>query len=162
MQHLPLPLNTDIVQPRAICIGIGETININRTEDRLFMNVYTPNDATRSSKLPVWVYILGGGYARETNGNYNGIDVVRTSGGNIVFVNFNYRVSAYGFLASEKVREDGDLNVGLLDQRKAFYWVQKYITEVSQRRDLTYHKSSTIDLVSVWRRPGPRRDSWRF
>lgn len=80
----------------------------------------------------IWLYIPGGGYARNTNGNYNGTDVVRTSGGNIVFVNFNYRVSAYGFLASEKVREDGDLNVGLLDQRKAFYWVQKYITEVSQ------------------------------
>ncbi|KAG9543098.1 carboxylesterase family protein, partial [Aureobasidium melanogenum] len=119
----------DATQPRAICIGIGETINVNRTEDCLFMNVYTPNNATRSSKLPVWIYIPGGGYARDTNGNYNGTDVVRTSGGNIVFVNFNYRVSAYGFLASEKVREDGDLNVGLLDQRKALYWVQKYIAE---------------------------------
>ncbi|KAG9635856.1 hypothetical protein KCU69_g19610, partial [Aureobasidium melanogenum] len=50
-------------QPRAICIGIGETISVNRTEDCLFMNIYTPNNATRSSKLPVWVYIPGGGYA---------------------------------------------------------------------------------------------------
>lgn len=50
---------------------------------------------------------------------------------NVVFVNINYRVSAFGFLASEKVREDGDLNVGLLDQRKALEWVKKYIAEVS-------------------------------
>lgn len=128
-----MSLNTDVVEPRTICIGIGETININRTEDCLFVNLYTPNNATRLSKLPVWVYIPGGGYARDTNGNYNGTEVVRTSGGNIVFVNFNYRVSAYGFLTSEKVLKGGDLNVGLLDQRKAFYWVQKYITEVSQR-----------------------------
>lgn len=37
------------------------------------------------------------------------------------------RVGAFGFLASERVRRDGDLNVGLLDQRKAMQWVQKYI-----------------------------------
>lgn len=34
-----------------------------------------------------------------------------------------------GFLASEKVRENGDLNVGLLDQRKALRWVKKHIKE---------------------------------
>ncbi|THW47292.1 carboxylesterase family protein [Aureobasidium pullulans] len=113
----------------ALCVGIGESVNINRTEDCLFINVYTPNNATRSSKLPVWVYIPGGGYAKETNSNYNATEVIRASGQNVVFVNFNYRVSAYGFLASKKVREDGDLNVGLLDQRKALYWVKKYIAQ---------------------------------
>lgn len=45
----------------------------------------------------------------------------------MVFVQINYRAGAFGFLASEKVRRDGDLNVGLLDQRKALYWTQKYI-----------------------------------
>ena len=64
----------------------------------------------------------------------------------MVFVQINYRVGAFGFLASEDIREDGDLNVGLLDQRlsviqstlvgedeklrvdhSALEWVQKYI-----------------------------------
>lgn len=45
----------------------------------------------------------------------------------MVFVEINYRVGAFGFLASEKIRRNGDLNVGLLDQRKALEWVQKYI-----------------------------------
>lgn len=54
-----------------------------------------------------------------------------TSGHEIVFVNFNYRVSSWGFLASEKVRADGDLNVGLLDQRLALDWVQEHIHQVS-------------------------------
>ena len=49
----------------------------------------------------------------------------------MVFVGLNYRVGPFGFLASEKVREDGDLNVGLLDQREALKWVQKHITKVS-------------------------------
>lgn len=38
--------------------------------------------------------------------------MVETSGKNIVFVGFNYRVGLWGFLASERVRKDGDLNVG--------------------------------------------------
>ena len=96
------------------------------------MNVYTPNNATRSSKLPVWVYIPGGGYARDTNGNYNGTDVVRTSGGNIVFVNFNYRVGPYGFLAGKEIAEDPSLslNNGLKDQRQLLKWVKAYISNV--------------------------------
>jgi acetylcholinesterase len=55
---------------------------------------------------------------------------VEVSGGNIIFVNMNYRVAAWGFLASEKVRDNGALNAGLLDQRKALEWVQKYISLV--------------------------------
>lgn len=49
---------------------------------------------------------------------------------NIVFVSFNYRIGLYGFLASEDVKNDGDLNAGLLDQRKLFEWVQKHISQV--------------------------------
>ena len=48
----------------------------------------------------------------------------------MVFVNINYRVGPFGFLSSEKVREDGDLNIGLLDQRRALEWVQEHITIV--------------------------------
>lgn len=71
------------------------------------------------------------GYVALTNANWNGAEVVENSGQNIVFVNFNYRVGALGFLASERVREDGDLNVGLLDQRMLLKWVQKHIASVS-------------------------------
>lgn len=43
---------------------------------------------------------------------------------------FNYRVAAFGFLASEKIRANGDLNAGLLDQQLLFRWVKKYIQQV--------------------------------
>ncbi|ROV99811.1 hypothetical protein VSDG_02957 [Cytospora chrysosperma] len=125
-----------------ICVGVGQNASDTKTEDCLFVNVFTPSDATPSSKLPVWVYIQGGGYATNSNANYNGSDVVegsgyhhngthlvRNSGYNLVFVNFNYRVGALGFLASKKVEENGDLNAGLLDQRKLLQWVQKYIAK---------------------------------
>jgi carboxylesterase type B len=81
----------------------------------------------------VWFFIQGGGYAMNGNGDINGTQVVANSGHNIVFVNINYRVGALGFLASEKVRADGVLNAGLLDQRKALKWVQKYIHLVCTR-----------------------------
>lgn len=65
-------------------------------------------------------------------------------------VNFNYRVGPFGFLASEKVRSNGDLNAGLLDQRKALQWVQKYITKVSVLScSLIRHPDRTVSLVVI-------------
>ncbi|KFZ18670.1 hypothetical protein V501_01087 [Pseudogymnoascus sp. VKM F-4519 (FW-2642)] len=89
----------------------------------------SPSSATPRSKLPVWVYIQGGGYTQNSNGNYNGSTVVETSGNNIVFVNFNYRVGSWGFLASEKVRKNGNLNAGLLDQDFLLQWVKSHIEQ---------------------------------
>lgn len=91
------------------------------------MNVFAPSNATSDSKLPVWFFIQGGGYSFNGDANYNGTDVIQKSGGNLVLVNFNYRVGPFGFLASEKIRKNGDLNAGFLDQRKALEWTKKYI-----------------------------------
>lgn len=41
---------------------------------------------------------------------------------------FNFRVGLFGFLASQDVKDDGDLNAGLLDQRKAITWVHNHIS----------------------------------
>lgn len=111
-------------------MGVSQTPSESMSEDCLFVNVFTPSNATRGSKLPVWVYISGGGYAQNTDNNYNGTNVVQQSQSNIVLVNFNYRVGALGFLAGEQIKQDGDLNVGLLDQRKLLHWVQKHINQV--------------------------------
>lgn len=111
-----------------ICLGSGKVYNASTTsEDCLHIHVFTPRNATPASKLPVWLFIQGGGYQTNSNQNYNGTKVVMQSNSSIIMVTFNYRVGAWGFLASEKVRAGGDLNAGLLDQRKAMQWVQKYI-----------------------------------
>ncbi|KAG8159694.1 hypothetical protein KVR01_010331 [Diaporthe batatas] len=138
-----------------ICVGADQKESGTRTEDCLFVNVFTPSDATPKSKLPVWVYIQGGGYAVDAQANYNGTGVVLHSGihngtemvcqsdYNLVFVNFNYRVGALGFLASEELQEDGDLNVGLLDQRKLLYWVKDNIAKFGGDPDhVVIHGSS--------------------
>jgi carboxylesterase type B len=116
-------------------VGTGQNVATGLlSEDCLFVNVFTPSNSDSTSKLPVWVYIQGGGYATNSNGNYNGTDVIQNSGNGLVFVNFNYRVGLFGFLASQKVLENGDLNAGLLDQRKVLEWVQKYIHLVRDNR----------------------------
>ncbi|KAF1991036.1 carboxylesterase family protein [Aulographum hederae CBS 113979] len=113
---------------KPICIGQSQPTNsTSLSEDCLHLNIFTPSNATASSKLPVWFYIQGGGFGTNYNANYNGTEVVRRSGNGLILVNFNYRVGALGFLASEEVHRDGDLNAGLLDQRKALEWVREYI-----------------------------------
>lgn len=67
-------------------------------------------------------------YAELFNPDYDGTGIIRASQDNVIVVTFNYRVGPYGFLASEHVRQDGDLNVGLLDQRAALKWVSKHIS----------------------------------
>ncbi|TVY83864.1 Lipase [Lachnellula suecica] len=128
------PLQTSGIQNatnfQPICLATGAKLpSSTQSEDCLFINVWTPASATTESKLPVWIYITGGGYTQNSNANYNGSTVVANSGKNIVMVNFNYRVGPYGFLASEKVRSNGDLNAGLLDERMAFHWVQDHIEQ---------------------------------
>lgn len=60
----------------------------------------------------------------------NGSEIVETSGQNIILVTFNYRIGLYGFLAGADVKNDGNLNAGLLDQRFVFEWVQRHISKV--------------------------------
>lgn len=111
------------------CIGTSEKEASGVGEDCLYVNVWKPTDATRESKLPVWVFIQGGGYNQNWSPNYNGSEVVETSGHNIIQINFNYRVGVYGFFAGKAVEEHGELNNGLRDQLALLQWVQENICE---------------------------------
>lgn len=70
------------------------------------------------------------GYSTLASWNWNGTDAVEKSGGKFLFINFNYRVGLFGFLAGGDVEADGNLNVGLLDQRRLLQWVQTHISKV--------------------------------
>ncbi|KAK2610626.1 hypothetical protein N8I77_004041 [Diaporthe amygdali] len=111
-----------------ICLGISVSSSVSyENEDCLFVNVWAPQNANTTSNLPVWLFIQGGGYVSNSNANWDGEEVVRQSGNKIIFVNFNYRVSMWGFLASSKVQANGNLNAGLLDQRFVMEWVKSNI-----------------------------------
>lgn len=112
-----------------ICIGTGSgPPNKDMNEDCLLINVFAPSKAKQGSKLPVYLFIQGGGFNTNSNANYNGSGLITASDMNIVVVNFNYRVGPWGFLAGEEVLADGAINAGLKDQRFALQWVQQYIS----------------------------------
>lgn len=54
---------------------------------------------------------------------------MNTNGNDFITVEIQYRLGAFGFLASEDVKAHGQLNAGLLDQRSALQWVQEHISK---------------------------------
>ncbi|KAG0696098.1 Alpha/Beta hydrolase protein [Suillus ampliporus] len=101
------------------------------SEDCLTLNVVAPADATPQSNLPVVVWIFGGGFESGGTSTYDGSNIVNKAidlNVPAVYVSMNYRLAAFGFLASEEVQQAGVGNLGLQDQRQAMKWVQKYIS----------------------------------
>jgi len=89
-----------------------------------------PANVTPGSKLPIVVWIYGGGFENGSTTFYDGTVVVNRSitlQQPVIYVSMNYRVSAFGFLASKEVKDARVGNLGLWDQRLALHWVQKYI-----------------------------------
>jgi para-nitrobenzyl esterase len=99
------------------------------SEDCLYLNVWTPAKSGRE-KLPVLVYIFGGGFQNGDGSEprYDGENMARRG---IVAVSLNYRTNVFGFFVHPELtgesphRASG--NYGLLDQVAALRWVQKNI-----------------------------------
>ncbi|KAH9970733.1 carotenoid ester lipase precursor [Lactifluus volemus] len=108
----------------------GTTTITTDSEDCLTLNVVAPAFAEPGANLPVVAWIYGGGFEIGSTGIYNASEIVLRSielGEPIIYVSMNYRVSAFGFLASQEVKDAGIGNLGLHDQRMALGWIQKYI-----------------------------------
>lgn len=114
-----------------ICFGVQDLAfppaPIPTSEDCLFIDVFSPNTTNDSKAKPVLVWIQGGAYVNLFNPNYNGTGLVEASKGDAIVVTFNYRVGPHGFLASKVLEQEGNLNLGLHDQRMAIKWVEKNI-----------------------------------
>ncbi|OCH92512.1 carotenoid ester lipase precursor [Obba rivulosa] len=96
-------------------------------EDCLTLNVIVPAGTQSGANLPVAVVR---GFYYGGSSQFNGSTIVERSielGEPIVFVSINYRLSAYGFLASQEIKDAGVTNLGLRDQREALKWVQNYV-----------------------------------
>ena len=99
------------------------------SEDCLYLNVWSPA-RTPEDKLPVLVWIYGGGFAGGSASEemYTGEKLAQKG---VVFVSFNYRVGMLGFLAHpELTTESPDHvsgNYGLLDQIAALKWIRNNI-----------------------------------
>lgn len=91
-------------------------------EDCLFLNVWTPVGTESRKRLPVMVWIHGGGFLTG-DGRIPG-EVLAAQG--VVIVSMNYRLGPLGFMAHEALKSDV-ANFGLLDMVAALDWVQENI-----------------------------------
>ena len=67
------------------------------SEDCLYLNVYAPASAKQTSKLPVMVWIHGGGFIAGAGSEPRYTDSALVSKG-VVLVTLNYRLGLFGFL----------------------------------------------------------------
>ena len=99
------------------------------SEDCLYLNVWTPAK-TANDKLPVFVWVYGGGYSEGSSmiDVYNGEGLAKKG---LVFVNLNYRVGPFGFFAHPELTKESGVNAsgnqGALDAIAALKWVQANI-----------------------------------
>ncbi len=98
------------------------------SEDCLFLNVFTPADATPETKLPVIVYIHGGGFVGGC-GHEKHFDGPTWASQGVVAVTINYRLGPMGFVCLPELNEESGHtgNYGLYDQMVALQWVQANI-----------------------------------
>jgi para-nitrobenzyl esterase len=100
------------------------------SEDCLNLNVWTPAQAAAGKKLPVMVWIYGGGFqAGSTSEPRQDGQFLAQRG--VVVVSMNYRLGIFGFfalpeLAAESGRDSAG-NYGLMDQAAALAWVHRNI-----------------------------------
>lgn len=99
------------------------------SEDCLYLNIWTPAKSPKD-KLPVMVWIHGGGFTRGFAGTHT-YDGEVLAGKGAVIVTLNYRLGIFGFFAhpalSAESGHHASGNYALLDQIAALQWVQKNI-----------------------------------
>ena len=102
------------------------------SEDCLYLNVWTKAPGQVDKKLPVAVWIFGGGL-REGWGSEPEFDGKYWGGKDVVLVSFNYRVGPFGFFAHPELSaedpEHATGNWGTLDQIEVLRWVKRNIAQ---------------------------------
>ena len=105
----------------------GETYSY--SEDCLFLNIWTPEEALQEgSKLPVLIYIHGGGFNGGCGHEKHFDGPVWTQQG-VIGVTLNYRLGPLGFLCLPQLEQEAGHsgNYGLYDQLCAIRWVKDNI-----------------------------------
>jgi para-nitrobenzyl esterase len=99
------------------------------SEDCLYLNVWAPANAS-SARLPVMVWIHGGGYiaGASSEPRQDGTNLCKLG---VIVVSMNYRMGVFGFFAHPELAAESPQkatgNYGLLDQVAALQWVKQNI-----------------------------------
>ncbi|KAF2756378.1 carotenoid ester lipase [Pseudovirgaria hyperparasitica] len=123
-----------------------------QSEDCLLINIQVPENTRPDAKLPIIMWIHGGGFeigapyaalgetlaAPGLAVNYRPAGLVQTAVETdqpIIVASISYRLNAFGFSASKEMEEAGLLNLGIEDQRVAMQWIKKHISKFGRDPD---------------------------
>jgi para-nitrobenzyl esterase len=113
--HLALPCATE---------GFGDGPR-STNEDCLYLNVYQPKNAQPGARLPVMVFIHGGGNFSGSTRIYDGMRMAEIT--HAIVVMPAYRLGVFGALALPDAGADGGTFI-IQDNIAALRWVQRNIT----------------------------------
>jgi para-nitrobenzyl esterase len=107
--------------------GISST----SSEDCLFLNIWKPATASQGAKLPVMVWIYGGGFVFGSGNQGPDFTGSTFTSQGVILVTFNYRVGRLGFFAfpalSQENPEEAKGNYAYMDEIAALKWVKENI-----------------------------------
>ncbi|KZV79351.1 alpha/beta-hydrolase [Exidia glandulosa HHB12029] len=100
--------------------------NTDQSEDCLYMDIYRPYGTNKNSSLPIFVWIHGGSWqgGSATTISWNLAKHAREDGRPFIHIGIQYRLNAFGLLASEGMDQQ-DLNAALSDQQEALRYIKK-------------------------------------
>ncbi|MDH2400112.1 carboxylesterase family protein [Bradyrhizobium sp. SSUT18] len=141
------------------CIQVLRRHNLNHyfgeeatSENCLYLNIWASRDAKSGTKLPVVVWIYGGGFTLGSSGMamYDGEAVAKKG---TIFVSFNYRVGILGNLAHPELTAESPNhasgNYGLMDQIAALQWVKRNIAQFGGDPDNVTITGQSAGAMSV-------------
>jgi len=95
-------------------------------EDCLYMNIWRPVGLSADARLPVMLWIHGGGFIHGS-----GQTIIekgcRLASKEVLVVSFNYRLGPFGFAAFRDAQGKVQANMGLEDQREAMRWLHREV-----------------------------------
>jgi para-nitrobenzyl esterase len=119
-----------VLKADTFACGCSQAQNLNpQSEDCLYLNIWTPANFA-SEKLPVMVWIHGGGFSAGAplESTYYGEKLTQKG---VIYVSVAYRLGQLGFLAHPELSAESPNkvsgNYGILDQIAALQWIQRNI-----------------------------------
>ena len=107
-----------------------------RSEDCLYLNIWTDNSTSKLKPVMVWFH--GGGHSSGW-GHGEIFDGTQLAEQGVVIVTINYRLGPWGFLAHPELTDESDQkssgNYGLLDKIASLEWVKENIEQVGVSPD---------------------------
>jgi para-nitrobenzyl esterase len=110
--------------------GGRQKISANASEDCLALNIWKPGKTTKESKLPVMVWIHGGGFTGGSGASPQNFGNSFAKQG-VILVTINYRLGRLGYFAHPALSKENPNepkgNYGYMDQIAALQWIQNNI-----------------------------------